>query len=138
MMKVITAAVVVWLALLGIAVPALRADTVVLEPGESFQAGDHNVTCVLQRRAQPLALSECQYWDDFDKKCLQERKVLSVGKLNCVEECQHWDEFNKVCEYATTCTFYPAQGGFIRTTCAEFDTYAHRCLRVHQEKLGGR
>ena len=119
-------------------VPELRAETVVLHPGESHRQGDLNVTCVERRVARPLVLTDCQHWDDFDKRCLYERKVHSVGRLSCVEECQHWDDFNNVCEYASTCVFYPEHALFVRTTCEEFDSTSRRCLRQKEAKIAPR
>jgi len=126
------------LSLLALGISSAWSDTIVLEPGETYRAGDHDITCVPHRHPRPVALGECQYWDDFDKRCLYERKVVSVGALDCVEECQHWDDFRKGCDYATTCTFYPDQGLFVQTSCDEFDTFSRHCLRVKEVKIPGK
>ena len=88
--------------------------------------------------AQTLALRECQYWDDFDKKCLFEKTIHTYNDLECVEECQHWDSFSNTCDYQSKCVFSSRQEAFVLSTCAEFDDYSRKCLKVREEKIGGK
>lgn len=120
--------------------PGILARDIILGPGESVQVGSDRVACGAERGevAAPLRTTECQQWDEFSKTCLYERAMLSVDGLECMEECQHWDSFNNKCLYATQCEFSPAQRAFVRTTCADFDSYDQVCRRTKQEKIAGR
>lgn len=113
-----------------------------LKKGETYRDRDRDrdlaVTCEGRPPVdslQPLAVRECQYWDDFTKKCLFEKTTYSHNNLECVEECQHWDAFNSTCDYQSKCTFYPDQEAFVLSTCAEFDDFSHKCLRLKEEKI---
>jgi hypothetical protein len=48
-----------------------------LQPGETYREGDLTLRCEEAgaggQAAAPLELRECQYWDDFSKKCLFEK-----------------------------------------------------------------
>jgi len=114
------------------------ARNVQLKPRETYRGPDLTVTCQGQGGSAPtvLSLKECQYWDEFEKKCLFEKTVFSYFDLGCTEECQHWDAFHKTCDYQSRCTFYPAQEAFVRQTCANFDQYSHKCLKIREEKIG--
>ena len=117
--------------------PAAWAKRIVLQPGESYISGDTTVVCQpgAGTKNAPLTRTECQYWDDFDKRCLYQRKSIIHGHAECVEECQHWDEFNKECRFATACVFHAGQRRFVRTVCEEFDTFSATCVRTRQEVL---
>jgi len=123
-----------------VALPGVTdAKEVHLKKGEIYRERDLAVICEGSQSGslgQALALRECQYWDDFDKKCLFEKTVYTYNTLECVEECQHWDSFNNVCNYQTKCTFYPRQEAFVLRTCAEFDDYSRKCLKTREEKIG--
>ncbi|OGQ88619.1 MAG: hypothetical protein A2512_07250 [Deltaproteobacteria bacterium RIFOXYD12_FULL_56_24] len=110
-----------------------------LKKGEVYRDRDLTVICEGgQARAsgQTMAVRECQYWDDFTKKCLFEKTIHSYGDLECVEECQHWDSFGNTCDYQSKCTFYPGQNAFVLKTCAEFDDFSRKCLKIREEKIG--
>lgn len=114
-----------------------------LKKGEVYRDRDLAVICEggqVQAQTgalgQTMAVRECQYWDDFDKKCLFEKTTYSYGDLECVEECQHWDSFHNTCDYQSKCTFYPRQRAFVQKTCAEFDDYSRKCLKAREEKIG--
>ena len=126
-----------FLVLLILASPAaLLAKTIVLGVGENYTEGDLNVMCVDQKRDAVVELTECQFWDDFNNRCLYERKIFTYNDIQCVEECQHWDSFNKRCDYAVSCSFQPSSGLFLRRTCDEFDSFNHACVRQKEELLG--
>lgn len=108
---------------------------VLLEVGETYQEESLTVMCVENKGAEPVILKDCQHWDDFNKKCLYEKKTQSVHALECIEDCQHWDSFNNKCFYETKCSFYAAQKLFIRTTCEEFDTFTNTCKRTKETKI---
>ncbi|MFZ5761803.1 MAG: hypothetical protein ACOY8P_02610 [Thermodesulfobacteriota bacterium] len=132
-MKFIFAAIPLCLLLIA---PSARARTIVLEPGQSYGSGETTIVCGAGgERDVPLTRTECQYWDDFDKRCLYQRKSIIHGRAECVEECQHWDEFNKECRFATACVFHAGQRRFVRTVCEEFDTFSATCVRTRQEVL---
>lgn len=114
----------------------LQGRELVLQPGESVQLGETRVTCVDRQADEPLRISECQYWDAYSKSCLQERVIISLGNLQCVEECQHWDSYGKICLYVTQCDFRADQHLFIQTSCKEFDKYEKKCRQTRQQKLG--
>lgn len=113
----------------------LEAREIILKPGESIRVGETEVVCGEIAVSQPVRLNECQIWDDYEKHCLYERTVFSLDNLVCVEECQHWDSYGKSCFFATSCTFYPSQQIFVRTSCDEFDQYGKKCLLLKEEKL---
>ncbi len=123
-----------------IALPGVtHAKEVRLKKGEVYR--DRNLAVVCEggqsgSQGQTLSLRECQYWDDFDKKCLFEKTNYTYNDLECIDECQHWDSFNNTCDYQSKCTFYPRQEAFVLKTCAEFDDYSHKCLKVREEKIG--
>ncbi|HIJ90454.1 MAG: hypothetical protein OEV89_06765 [Desulfobulbaceae bacterium] len=117
---------------------AARAKEVRLKQGEVYSNRDLVVICEGSQSGdsnQTLKVHECQYWDDFAKKCHFEKIIHSYNDLECVEECQHWDSFNNRCEYRSKCTFYPRQEAFILTTCADFDDYSRKCLKIKEEKI---
>lgn len=110
-----------------------------LKKGEVYRDRDLAVICEggqARSSGQTLAIRECQYWDDFAKKCLFEKIIHSYGNLECVEECQHWDSFSNTCDYQSKCNFYPRQNAFVLKTCAEFDDFSRKCLKVREEKIG--
>lgn len=117
---------------------ALSAKTIVLGVGETYTEGDLNVMCVEQKRDALVELRDCQFWDDFNDRCLYEKRLYSYGDLECVEECQHWDKFKEVCHFATQCTFYPSAGIFVEATCEEFDTFSNVCRRTKERKISGK
>ncbi|OIP46777.1 MAG: hypothetical protein AUK28_06890 [Desulfobacterales bacterium CG2_30_60_27] len=122
-----------------LAAPAIQARDIVLGIGESVQVGNDRVTCGGGQGevAAPLSTTDCQQWDDYSKTCLYERTVMSFNGVECVEECQHWDSYSKTCLYATKCEFNASQRLFVRTSCADFDTYDNVCRRTKQEKIIG-
>jgi len=137
MMKLYTMLLI--LAGLLVAAATAGAREVRLQAGETYRQDDLSVTCEAAGAVQtmaPLSLRECQYWDDFNKKCFFEKNILTYRNLECVEECQHWDSFRKTCDYQSKCTFYPAQESFVSTTCDEFDDFKHKCLRTRETKIG--
>lgn len=112
-----------------------------LKKGEVFRDRDLTVICEGKQTGasglgQPIAVRECQYWDDFAQKCLFEKTIYSYGELECVEECQYWDSFSNTCDYKSKCTFYPQQEAFVLKTCTEFDDNSRKCLRAREEKIG--
>ena len=111
------------------------AKNVILEAGETYQEESLNVICVDSKDAGSVSLNECQHWDEFNSKCLYERKIHIFHDLECIEECQHWDSFNSKCNYATKCTFFASQKLFIRTTCDEFDSFTNSCKRTKESKI---
>lgn len=116
----------------------IGAKEINLNAGEIFHQGDLTVTCGLgQASTDPtaLAIKDCQYWDDFDQKCLFEKTTYVYKNIECIEECQHWDEFNSTCHYRNTCTFYPSQKSFVKTTCERFDDFKKTCLQTKDTKI---
>lgn len=114
----------------------VAAKEVSLDTGETYRRGDLTVTCGQPLTEDvPLALNDCQYWDDFNKKCLFEKKTYTYKNLQCVEECQYWEKFNSTCHYQTNCSFYPAQQSFVRTTCDKFDDFNNTCVKTHDIKI---
>ncbi|MBU4261318.1 MAG: hypothetical protein KKC76_05490 [Proteobacteria bacterium] len=110
-----------------------------LQAGEIYQTDDLTITCQAADAGQamaPLSVKECQYWDDFNNKCLFEKNILTYRSLECVEDCQHWDSFRNTCDYQSKCAFYPAHESFVRTTCDEFDDFKRKCLRTRETKIG--
>lgn len=117
--------------------PSAWAKTIVLQPGESYTAGETTVVCGTGGgRNAPLTRTECQHWDEFNKRCLYQRKIVTYGNVQCVEECQHWDDFNNECRFATACTYHAGQRRFVRTVCEEFDAFSATCVRTRQELIG--
>jgi hypothetical protein len=112
------------------------AKEVNLGTGETFRQGDLTVTCGQLSTDTSLALKDCQYWDNFKKKCLFEKTTYIYKDIECVEDCQHWDSFKSTCHYQTTCTFYPSQEEFVRTTCEKFDDFNNTCLKTSEIKIG--
>jgi len=108
---------------------------VLLEVGETYQEENLAVVCVESKGAEPVIMKDCQFWDDFNNKCLYEKKIFVYHDIECLEECQHWDSFNNKCNYATQCSFYPSQKLFIHTICAEFDSFSHTCKRTKENKI---
>ena len=118
---------------------ATVAREVRLKKGEVYRDRDLAVTCeggMTRSSGQPIALHECQYWDDFAQKCLFEKTIFSYGDLECVEECQYWDSFSNTCDYKSKCTFYSQQEAFVLKTCTEFDDNSRKCLKTREEKIG--
>ncbi|MCX5876426.1 MAG: hypothetical protein NT087_09100 [Deltaproteobacteria bacterium] len=110
-----------------------------LNQGEVYRDRDLAVICEGGQAGvsgQPIALHECQYWDDFAQKCLFEKTTYSYGDLECVEECQYWDSFSNTCDYKSKCTFYSQQEAFVLKTCTEFDDNSRKCLKTREEKIG--
>jgi hypothetical protein len=126
-----------WALLVGLLLWAgnVGAKEITLNLGETYRQGDLSVTCGEPAPEMPLAIRACQYWDDFNKKCLFEKTTYSHGNLECVEECQHWDAFYATCHYQTTCTFYPAQRSFVRTACEKFDDFNKSCVQTRETKI---
>lgn len=115
------------------------AKEVSLDIGEIYRQGDLTVTCAQPLRDEmPLALNDCQYWDNFNKKCLFETTTYTYKNLECVEECQHWEKFNSTCHYQTKCSFYPAQKSFVRTACDKYDNFNKSCVKTSDKKIGPR
>ncbi|MBU0682526.1 MAG: hypothetical protein KKD73_14005 [Proteobacteria bacterium] len=112
------------------------AKEVNLNPGEAYRQRDLTVTCGQPSTDIPLALKDCQYWDDFNKECLFEKTTYSYRNIECVEECQHWDAFFSTCHYQTKCTFYPSQKSFVQTTCEKFDDFNKTCVQTKDAKIG--
>jgi len=118
---------------------SIGAKEIWLKKGEVYRDRDLAVICEEGQAGtsgQTMAVRECQYWDDFNKKCLFEKTIHSYGNLECIEECLHWDSFNSTCDFQSKCTFYPRQKAFVLKTCAEFDDYSRKCLKVREEKIG--
>lgn len=120
---------------------SVGAKEVQLVSGERYSKGDLTVTCSqsstdITTNSTPLTLEDCQYWDDFNKKCLFKKTTYVYKNLECVEECQHWDKFKNACYYQSKCTFYPSQKTFIRTTCEKFDGFNNTCLKTNDTKIG--
>ena len=111
-------------------------NTIVLSPGQSYTSGDDTVICSDGGSAEPIALKKCQYWDDFNKKCLYESTRYSLRGMECLEQCQHWDSFFARCDYAISCRYQPEKGIFLETSCAEFDDFNKKCLREQQKIIG--
>lgn len=119
----------------------IGAREVRLKKGEVLRDRDLTVICEGGRGGvagygQPIALRECQHWDDFAQKCLFEKIIHSYGDLECIEECQFWDSFSNTCDYRSKCTFYPQQQAFVLKTCTEFDDHSRKCLKTREEKIG--
>ncbi len=108
---------------------------VLLEVGETYTEEGLNVICIDSKDAGAISIKECQHWDEFNSKCLFERKIHIYHDMECIEECQHWDSFNSKCNYATKCTFFAPQKLFIRTTCEEFDSFSKSCKRTKESKI---
>jgi hypothetical protein len=116
---------------------SVGAKEVSLEKGETYRQGDLTVTCGQPLTEDvPLALKDCQYWDDFNKKCLFEKKTYIYKNLQCVEECQHWAKFNSTCHYQTKCSFDLTQKLFVQTTCDKFDDFNNTCVKTNDIKIG--
>ncbi len=113
-----------------------EAKEVNLDLGESYSQGELTVTCGQRSAESPMAINACQQWDDFNQKCLFEKKTYMFKQLLCVEECQHWDTFNNTCHYQTKCTFYPAQQAFMRATCERYDAFNNSCLQTRDTRIG--
>lgn len=117
-----------------------EAREVRLKKGEVYRNRDLTVICEGGQQTtglgQPITLRECQYWDDFAKKCLFEKTTHSYGDLECIEECQYWNSFSNTCDYKSKCIFYPQQEAFVLKTCAEFDDYSRKCIKTREVKIG--
>jgi len=116
----------------------IGAKEINLDAGGTYHQGDLTVTCGCGQSSTdlPLALNDCQYWDDFTKTCLSEKTTYVYKNIECIEECQHWEKFNSTCHYRTRCTFYPSQKSFVKTTCERFDDFKKRCLQTKDTKIG--
>lgn len=113
------------------------AKEISLEVGETYRHGDLTVTCSQQvTDVTALAIKDCQYWDDFNKKCLFEKTTYTYKNLECVEECQSWEKFFSTCHYKTKCSFYPAKKLFVRTTCDKYDDFNKNCVKTSDKKIG--
>ena len=112
------------------------AKEVSLDTGETYRQGNLTVTCGQPLTEDiPLALNDCQHWDDFNNKCLFEKTTYLYKNLECVEECQHWEKFNSTCHYQTKCSFYRAQKSFVRTACDKFDDFNNTCVKTNDIKI---
>lgn len=116
----------------------VAAKEVSLDLGETYRQGDLIVTCgqPATDTDSPLALNNCQHWDEFNKTCLFEKTTYTYKTLECVEECQYWDKFNNTCNYRTKCTFSPPQKSFVRTSCEKFDDFNQTCVQTRDTKIG--
>ena len=123
----------IWMILLA---SNVRANEVQLVPGETYSKGNFTVTCGQLTTDTPLALNDCQYWDDFSNKCLFEKTTYTNKNLECVEQCQRWDKFTSTCFYQSKCTFYPSHNTFVQTTCEKFDDFNSNCLKMKDTKIG--
>jgi hypothetical protein len=112
------------------------AKEVQLSSGETYSKGGLTVTCGQSSTQTPLALNDCQYWDDFNNKCLFEKTTYIHENLECIEECQHWDKFKSTCYYQSKCTFYPSAQAFVRTACEKFDDFNNTCLKTKEKRVG--
>ena len=119
--------------LLPLASSAMAGDTIVLSPGQSYTSGEDTVICTEGGSVAPIAVKKCQYWDDFNKKCLYELTRYSLKGLECIEKCQYWDSFYERCDYAISCRYESGQGVFLETSCAKFDDFNKKCLRQQQK-----
>ena len=108
---------------------------VLLEVGETYQEENITVMCVESKGFEPVIMKDCQYWDDFNKKCLYEKKTHIAHALECIEDCQHWDRFSNKCFYETKCIFYPSQKLFIKKTCEKFDSFTNSCVKSKESKI---
>lgn len=112
------------------------ANEVTLDLGETYRHGDLTVTCGQPLTDEvPLAIKDCQYWDNFNKKCLFETTTYTYKNIECVEKCQYWEKFNGTCHYQTKCSFYPSQKSFVRTTCDKFDDFKKTCVKTSDIKI---
>jgi hypothetical protein len=114
----------------------VKAKEIQLAPGETYSKSDLTVTCGQPTIDTPLALNDCQHWDDFSNKCLFEKTIYTNKNLECVEECQRWDKFTSTCFYQSKCTFYPSHMLFVQTTCEKFDDFNNACLKTKDTKIG--
>jgi hypothetical protein len=113
------------------------AKEVNLDMGETYRHGDLTVTCGQSlNNTTALALNDCQYWDNFNEKCLFEMTTYTYKNLKCVEECQHWEKFNSTCHYKTKCAFYPTQKSFVQTRCDKYDDFNKVCIKTSDIKIG--
>ncbi len=116
------------------------AKEIQLVPGETYRQGNLTVTCgqssIDTTTDTPLTLNDCQYWDDFNQKCLFKKTTYVFKNLKCVEECQHWDKFKSTCYYQSKCTFYPSHKTFVQTTCEKFDNFNNTCLKTKDTTIG--
>ena len=110
-------------------------ETIVLSPGQSFSSGTDTIICSEDGSAVPIELKQCQFWDEFNKKCLFESTRYVQQGMECLEQCQHWDDFYSRCDYATSCRYLPDQGVFLETSCSEFDDFSKKCLREKEKIL---
>lgn len=122
-----------------LAIPVITgAKEVRLQRGEVYRDHDLTVMCEAPTQEifrQAMEVRECQYWDDYAKKCLFEKTIFTYGALKCVEACQQWDSFKGSCDYQNTCTFYPGQEAFVMSTCDDFEEYSRKCLKVREETI---
>ena len=115
----------------------VAAKEVTLNTGEKYRQGNLTVTCGQQLTdGVALALKDCQYWDNFNEKCLFETTTYTYRNVECVEECQHWDKFFSTCHYETQCTFYPAKKLFVKTKCDKYDEFNKICVKTSDIKIG--
>lgn len=116
-----------------LAATAFADSTVILTPGQSYKSGGNTVVCTDGENAAPIAVTECQYWDEFNKKCLFEATRYVLPGMQCLANCQHWDNFFKRCNFAVSCKYMPKQGVFLQTTCVDYDDFNKKCLRQEQK-----
>lgn len=129
---------VLWYSILGMIFCASNtfAKEIHLEAGETFYDGDLTVTCGQpSQEEKPVSLNECQYWDDFKKKCLYEKTTYVYKNLECVEECQQWDSFRGICYFRKQCSFLPRQKFFVQTSCDKFDNFRSHCIKTKDTQI---
>ncbi len=113
------------------------AKEISLDEGGTYRQGNLIVTCGQPLTDdKPLVLNDCQYWDNFNNKCLFEIKTYTYKNLECVEKCQYWEKFNSTCHYQTKCSFYPTQKSFVQTRCDKFDDFKKTCVKTSDIKIG--
>ncbi|MFT5839479.1 MAG: hypothetical protein ACI9UT_001982 [Flavobacteriales bacterium] len=114
----------------------VAAEEVQLVQGETYIKGNVTVTCGLPITDNPLALNDCQYWDDFSNKCLFEKTTYTNKNLECVEKCERWDKFTSTCFYQSKCSFHSSHMTFVRTSCEKFDDFNNTCLKMKDTNIG--
>ncbi len=115
----------------------IAAKEINLDMGGSYSQGNLTVTCGQSLTDDtPLALKDCQYWDNFNKKCLFEMTTYTYKNIECVEKCQHWEKFSSTCHYKTSCTFHPTQESFVQTTCDKYDDFKNTCVKTRDIRIG--
>jgi hypothetical protein len=78
---------------------------------------------------------ECQYWDDFFKKCRYEKTIFEVKGISCERKCQHWDKTFKKCRYETSCKYDKQNRLFIYKECQHWDKLFKKCKYEKEELI---